>query len=137
MKFILVLSIALTCAATPGAAAIIDYECALKEQGDSGWIADRLILQHDAGRGKVLVVDPVILTMGPDPVAGKLVTDGGDQISFGWDVKSPRDRNGTVAPAMVYRMTIAKTSGTAVIQARPTGFDEVFSGKGKCQVSGG
>jgi len=73
MKFILVLSIAGTCAATPGAAAIIDYECALKEQGDSGWIADRLILQHDAGRGKLLVVGPVILTMGPDPVAGQLV----------------------------------------------------------------
>lgn len=118
-------------------AAVTDYECALKERGTSGWISRQLILQHDAARGKVVVVDPVILSLGPDPVAGKLVRETGAQITFGWEVKSPQDRNGTVAPSMIFQITIAKATGAAAIQARPTGFEDIFTGKGKCKITGG
>ena len=123
--------------AIAGQAGVTDYECALKERGESGWIAGQLILQHDAARGKVVVVDPVILSLEPEPVVGKLVKETGAQITFGWEVKSPRDRNGTVAPSMLYQITVVKASGTATIQARPTGFPEVFTGKGKCKITGG
>ena len=118
-------------------AAVTDYECALKECGTSGWISREPILQHDAAQGKVVVVDSVILSLGPDPVAGRLVLETGAQITFGWEVKSPHDRNGTIAPSMILQITIAKATGAAAIQARPTGFEDIFTGKGTCKITGG
>lgn len=111
------------------------YVCNVKPIGhDTGWISKTIAIDVDSKTDAVLVSDSVILYFNKKPLAGRLSKSTEKRLTVTWEVlRAKSDTNQNIA-RFLYRATYYKLTGKFIISARPSGYDNAFSGRGKCQI---
>jgi len=118
--------------ATPALAK--QYVCQLAE---ANFISTVVVIDHNESTGQVTVFDGVIKHYIGNEISGEVSLRNTKRITFTWvldgiNVRTP-GRNQYVS-GFNYRMTIQHSSLSARITARPNGYTDRFSSKGRCEI---
>jgi hypothetical protein len=132
-------AVVLAAALAAGAAEAQRYDCrfASGQARTGGWISQVLVLDHKAGAASALVNDAIINTFVGVPVQAQVVAETRARTTFAWDVQTAtRGSAGAQRAVMRYRLTLYKDGRPATITAQPRGYDNAFSGEGRCRRAG-
>lgn len=110
-----------------------EYECDIKLNGLNGGIAPVLIFSVDEEESGVFVFDGMIKHYHGKPLQGKIAVANTKRITFKWSVNVVSDSIGQPMPRIDYRATYLKRNGRITVTGRPAGYDNQFSGTGKCK----
>lgn len=97
-----------------------------------GWIPSQLYLVYNPGTGNAEVIDSVIKHFVGKPIPVRLTQETKARIGFAWTL-TIKDSSNQQAP-MEYRFTYFKNGQPAQMTAQPGGYDNSWSGSGKCAL---
>jgi hypothetical protein len=115
-------------------AASTGYECKIDQnRSNKGWVPEVVFIGHNDQSGAVTVSDPIIFYFhDKKPIAGRVATSNNKRITFTWKIDGKDRRNQKVRAQ--YRLTYLRGSGRVSMQARPLGFEDIFTAGGTCKT---
>lgn len=81
--------------------------------------------------GTVQVVDGIILNEKRKPIAANVREDSAKKLTVSWDLMLTNNRGQQTK--MVYRASLLKPSNRIVLTAKPHGYSNNFTARGRCQ----
>ncbi|MBT0957194.1 hypothetical protein IV417_07345 [Alphaproteobacteria bacterium KMM 3653] len=120
--------------AAPALAAPDVYVCTLQAK-DNAWVAENIVISHDAAAGRVRINDPLIQSINGRAVDGEVRQNTNRRLTLGWDLRDVEVGSQRVA-RFAYRLTLYRGTGKAVVTAKPLGFSNTFLGRGTCAKQG-
>ncbi|NUB43402.1 hypothetical protein GEU84_003310 [Fertoebacter nigrum] len=125
----------LACLFGAGAAAAepVIYQCAIAESNaGGGYLSPQVIISHDAATGEAIVYDAIVHHVHGKPIPAKIVQADAKRLTVSWRVTL---RNGTgQVTQMSYRAVYLKGLKSFMLSARPSGFEDIFEGRGTCKL---
>lgn len=117
-------------------AKVTQYECRFEESRarGGGWVPLILYLVSNEETGELLVYDPLIEHFYGKPIAAELTSETPVRKTFSWDITA---RVKGQAPRFFYTLSYFTNGKPAKLRAHPGGYDNTFSGEGRCTVSAG
>lgn len=117
------------------------YQCALKDNQNSGWIPDNVALDVDEKAKTVHVFDPITAATRNGAVAGKLLALNSIRIDASWEsgrynnakAKATRDNPNGEAVKIRYRATLLRGQNKLLLKAAPRGSGQ-YSARGDCRL---
>lgn len=110
-----------------------EYECDIRLNGLNGGIAPVLIFSTNKEESDIFVYDGMIKHYHGKPLQGKIAVANTKRITFKWSVDVVSDSIGQSMPRIDYRATYLKQTRKITVTGRPAGWDNLFSGTGKCK----
>ena len=112
------------------------YACKIVPREDAYWMPRDLLIDYDKSTASVVVMDHVIYEhKNGKPHKGKLKADNAKRVSFTWVLKGLESSRNQFVPEFKYTASFIKKKNLMTVTARPTGYPDVFTGRGKCQIS--
>ncbi len=112
---------------------VFDCDFASGTARDGNWVPTKLYILKLQGKGVLFAYDPVIETFVGDPIPVAMIDESKARITYGWDVVAKDSRSQSFT--MVYRFTYFRNGLPAKMAAQPGGFDNTWSGEGRCKAS--
>jgi hypothetical protein len=115
-------------------AKITQYECRFdQERGrGGGWIPEVLFITDNDETGEVLAFDPIIKYFYDKPIPARRASQSKARATFTWEVDARA--NGQSA-RMIYSMSYFSNGQPAKVRAQPGGYDNTWTGQGRCTLS--
>lgn len=129
---------ALTLAAPAAQAGFILYKCEVTQRPARSFMSPTLEILHNTETGEARAIDGIIYRTYETDMPVNVVTDNAARLTVQWDVKNPIGRSAGVQrrfPALRETVTILKDTMTLQIRQRPMGFDNSFTGSGRCTAT--
>ena len=104
------------------------YLCELTKR--DAWIADRVFFEYDPDREVVRVIDGIIVQFDKKAKVATISENSEKKLAFTWRVST---RNRSQTTNMTYRLAFFKLNGKALVQAKPHGFTNNYTGRGTCK----
>jgi hypothetical protein len=117
-----------------GSASATTYVCSVKPDSKGAWIPQTLAISHTPSTGEVIVNDDMIMQFRGKPLAGKVAVDNKRRITFTWTIDGIEAGGGQSVRRFDFRATIQKGSHKISMTSQPSGFANVFGGRGACKV---
>lgn len=111
------------------------YDCAVTPNGSRDWISKTLVFNIDDNSGMIRVFDGIIEIYRGQPIAGQLSVETQKRITIKWETRRVRDDYGNSSARFFFRASYYKDSGKMIISSRPGGWDNMYSGRGRCTIS--
>ncbi len=128
---------ALVAAALPAAAVMAEtYVCRVRPDARGAWIPATLIITYQDETGEGLVYDEIIKTFFDKPLPARVKVDNDKRITFVWTLPEFKVPDGATVLRFDFRATLLKKSRRIVVHSSPAGFDNEFSGRGRCRLQG-
>lgn len=120
--------------AAPAQADGVGYQCKVAISAQQGrWVPEFVFIGYKPDENRVIISDPIILFFNDrQPVEGKLETDSATRLSVTWRLETKSGSGQFVR--MAYRATVFKATGKLSISAKPLGYENVFTGRGTCEM---
>ncbi|QUJ77278.1 hypothetical protein KDD17_04485 [Sulfitobacter albidus] len=132
IKNLLAAASLITVLATSVAAKGTFYDCDMNVDVPNGWVSPKIGIVVDEA-GKATVLDNIILTLLEKPLQVRARARG-DSLRLSWQIAGAIDSAGQRVPTFSYQAWLdTKNLGLSVV-AKPVGFPQRFSGKGRCQI---
>lgn len=131
-KFLLAASLFI--APTFAAAKPMVFECVITNDYSKNWIAQQIFVEVDAEANSARVVDPIIMYFAKKPATAKLLSKDNGKFVVSWGVFMHADGR-RQRTRMAYRASILTNNGKFAVVARPTGYADQFTARGKCRQS--
>jgi hypothetical protein len=131
-KKILYIALLLTSLAVPATAKGVFYACDMAVKRADGWVSPKIGLVFD-GQGGVQVVDSVTLNFLDGPVHAR-IKKRADKSRITWSIAGAKDSKGEIIPTLKYIAQFDLKRLTISVVAKPVGYPQRFSGKGKCAI---
>ncbi|WP_243253590.1 hypothetical protein [Pseudosulfitobacter sp. DSM 107133] len=96
----------------------------------NGWVSPKVGLIFDDA-GKITVIDGAILTFIGAPISAR-GRKTGDTYRVTWTIANATDAKGEVVPTFSYVARLNTSTQAISVVAKPVGFPQRFSAKGKC-----
>lgn len=109
------------------------YECNVRQNGVDGGIAPVLVFLLNKEENEIFVYDGIIKNYHGKPIMGKVAVANPKRITFKWTVDVVSTSSGQNVPRVDYRATFLKRSQKITVTGFPAGYDNQFSGTGKCK----
>ncbi|WP_037916629.1 hypothetical protein [Sulfitobacter sp. 20_GPM-1509m] len=113
-----------------GVFAGVFYDCDMNTKRPDGWVSPKIGLVFD-DRGKVTVIDNIILTFAGSPITAR-ARKNGDTYRITWVIANTRDAKGQTVPTFSYIAKLNTMTQAISVVAKPVHFPQRFSGKGTC-----
>jgi hypothetical protein len=110
------------------------YVCKIKPKEDVYWMPTDLIIEYDPSTASVLILDQIIQDHKGKKHKGKLKADNAKRVSFSWVLKGLVSSRNQFVPEFKYSASFIKKKGFMNVTATPTGYGNVFTGRGKCKI---
>lgn len=94
-----------------------------------GAFGNQMFFEYDGDKGRV--VDGIILNTSGKPIPGKVTENTAKKMTMTWSVVLTNGRGQTTK--MAYRAAVLKGSNKLVLTAKPHGYSNTFSARGRCQ----
>jgi len=105
------------------------FQCLVKGQ-HGGWIAEQVFFEFDDELSSARVSDGIILHFEGKPLAAEVTEDSAKKLVINWRVVT-KSRSQTTK--MSYRLSYLRSTGRVVVSAKPHGFTNNFTARGRCQ----
>ncbi len=106
-------------------------QCVLDNSKSKGWIADQIYVEYDAAANTARVVDGIILHFNKrQPAAGKITENTSKKMVVTWSLNARASRQTT---KMAYRAAVLKPANKVLVTAKPHGFADNLTARGRCQ----
>ena len=116
------------------AATAQNYACKINAAQSKGWIPETVHFNLDTTRNSVIVADPYTLHTKKSAATVPLRVNTDKRAKFTWQTGRLRSSHGDEV-TMIYIATYLKKKNLLLIYAKPRGFHEDFTGRGKCAIS--
>ncbi len=115
-------------------AKITQYECRFDQSSarGGGWIPEIIFVTDDDQTGKATAFDPVIKYFIGEPIPVRRSRESKARVTFFWEVEARA--NGQSA-RMIYSLSYFSNGLPAKIRAQPGGYDNTWTGEGRCTLS--
>ncbi len=109
----------------------VTMQCLVDTSKSRGWVAEQIFIEYDTDTGAARVVDGIILHFNKRQPATARITENTDKkLVVVWDVNT-RVKQQTAK--MGYRAAFLKPTGKVLVTAKPHGFADNLTGRGRCQ----
>lgn len=112
---------------------VFDCDFAAGTARDGNWVPKKLYILKMPGKEGLVAYDPVIETFVGNPVPVALIDRSEARITYGWDYVAKDSRSQSFR--MIFRFTYFRNGLPAKMSAQPGGFDNSWSGEGRCKAS--
>jgi hypothetical protein len=110
----------------------VTLDCAMQSLGgNSGYLTERYIFQHNESSAKAVVSDALILYFNKAPIAAKVTEDTQKKLVLTWDVTLTNSTGQTTR--MLFRAAYFKADKSVIVRAVPSGYSDNFEARGKCK----
>jgi hypothetical protein len=109
------------------------YECQIKQDDNSGWIPQVVVVSVDTENKRALVFDPIINTFMGKAIEAKIDTENAKRVTFTWKIVGTKDRIGQDA-TFIYRLTVMKATNAASMTGTALGYAGPYGGRGSCKM---
>ncbi len=117
---------------TVAAAKPVVMQCAVDNAKSKGWVADQIFIEYDTATGTARVVDGIVLHFNKgEPATAKISENTDKKLVVTWTVNT---KTGRQSAKMAYRAAYLKPRKQVLVTAKPHGFADNLTGRGKCQV---
>jgi hypothetical protein len=114
------------------ASTIYDCKFATGTARDGNWIPTVLVLRHDTATGKVVVFDPIIKHFIGNPIDARLSEETSQRRTFTWVVDARNTPSERQSARMAYWLNYYVNGRPARMIAKPSGYDNEWTGDGTC-----
>lgn len=118
-----------------GAASATNYKCNIKVRGINGGISPVLVFSINDDETEAMVYDAYVQKVYDRPIEAKIVVANAKRYTLKWSVAIKSDSDGQTLPRIDYRATYVKRTHKLSITGFPIGYDNQFTGTGKCAVT--
>ncbi len=108
------------------------FHCTIKEQGNTGWVPEEVLILDD-GSGGYLAIDPIVGHFIKRPVPAKLAVENSARRTFSYGIANTADSSNQYAE-MAYRLTIPKNGGQVSMTGKALGYMNDYQGYGSCDA---
>ncbi len=108
------------------------YLCEMEREA-SGYIQPMIGIGYDPESSEAFAFDAIIAQNSATAKKAYLAENSGKRVVIAWRALF-RNSWGQTAQ-LSFRATISKANGSAQVSAKPSGYADSFSGRGKCAVS--
>lgn len=109
------------------------YDCVTTAgAAGGGYIQPQIVLSHDTATGQVMVYDAIVQQLNGKPLAARIVEENDKRLTVAWRMLI-KDVTGNPTQ-MDYRAVYLKGPKSFLVSARPSGYDNLFEGRGTCTV---
>ncbi len=132
MKRILTAAIALMSLSSFASAA--EFSCGMAKAGTGGWIRPVIQVKIDPSTNEAWVRDDLTNRSVQGWYDAKLKVNNDKRYTVTWTYKDlTKDKKNQSAPSLDYRLTIVKSTLKANATMDPRGFNNRWTGRGKCK----
>jgi hypothetical protein len=100
---------------------------------DGNWVPSKLYILKIQGKEGLVAYDPVIEAFVGDPVPAEVIDQSKARITYGWEYEA--EDSASQSFKMIYRFTYFRNGLPAKMSAQPGGYDNSWSGEGRCKAS--
>jgi hypothetical protein len=120
--------------AHPAAATLTQYECRFEQSRarGGGWIPEVLVITDNNRTGEIIVYDPVIKYFIGKPIPARRSTLSKVRTTYAWEFQA---QNKGQAARMTYTLSYHSNGQPTRIRVQPGGYDNVWTGDGRCAVT--
>jgi hypothetical protein len=120
---------------TPAQKDLILFDCTFRtgQARDGNWVSPRVMIFRRADGDGLLVFDGVIQEVEGAPIAAVKTDETQLRVTYGWEIDAQDSAGQPVR--MIYRLTHYRDGKPAKVTVTPRGYDNSFSGSGRCSVA--
>ncbi|MEM6386722.1 MAG: hypothetical protein AAF718_10850 [Pseudomonadota bacterium] len=110
----------------------VTMQCVVDNSKSKGWIAEQIFVEYDTATKAARVVDGIVLHYNKRKPAAAQVSENTDKkMVVKWDVFT---KVGRQTAKMGYRVALLKPSNKVLVTAKPHGFADNLTARGRCQT---
>jgi hypothetical protein len=134
MRVLVMAALAGLALAAPAQARITQYECrfAYEKARGGGWIPEIVVVTDNEATGEIIAFDPLIRHFVGNPIKARRSSQSAARVTYVWTLDA---RNKGQSSRMTYTLSYHANGQPARMRAQPGGYDNTWTGDGRCTVS--